>query len=524
MNDYCIYLRKSRIDVEAERQGEGETLARHKKALLDLANKRGYHIEKIYEEVVSGETIVSRPQMQALLSDVEQGLYRGVLVMEIERLARGDTMDQGLVAQTFKYSDTLIITPLKIYDPSNEFDEEFFEFGLFMSRREYKTINRRLQRGREASAKEGKFMGSVAPYGYRRKPLADQKGSTLEIVEEKAAVVRLIFDLYINGVDGKRLGIQAIAHRLNELKIPSARNDYWEKSIIRDILSNPVYAGKIRYGYRKVQQKIVDGHKVATRPLQYRDNYILSDGLHEPIISPEIFEQAQQLGDLRPIMPIGYKKEVKNPMAGLVICKLCGRRMSMRRATTPGKPDYLVCHARSCKNVSSPLYMVEERLINSLWDWVRKQEIIYRDKEPHITPQNGALSAAIEAKGKDIKTLEQQLTKAYDLLEQGIYTADVFTERSRSLKERIGETKANIDRLKAEIKKADRQERLKEQIIPHIKNTLEAYKTSETSAKKNELLKEVLDRAIYFKEKSGAFRGYDTDGFELEIFPKLPDE
>jgi DNA invertase Pin-like site-specific DNA recombinase len=143
----CIYLRKSRMDIEAEARGEGETLARHKKALLSLAKHLNIEIAAIYQEIVSGETIASRPVMRQVLTEVEQGLWEGVLVMEVERLARGDTMDQGLVSQTFKYSGTKIVTPSKIYDPNNEFDEEYFEFGLFMSRREYKTINRRLQRG-----------------------------------------------------------------------------------------------------------------------------------------------------------------------------------------------------------------------------------------------------------------------------------------------------------------------------------------------------------------------------------------
>lgn len=168
---YCMYLRKSRTDLEAEARGEGETLKRHEKILLELARKMNINITQIYREVVSGESIAARPVMQELLSDVEKGLWDGVFVVEVERLARGDTMDQGLVAQTFKYSHTKIITPLKIYDPSNEFDEEYFEFGLFMSQREYKTINRRLQRGRLQSVKEGKFVGSVAPYGYKRKNL-----------------------------------------------------------------------------------------------------------------------------------------------------------------------------------------------------------------------------------------------------------------------------------------------------------------------------------------------------------------
>ena len=135
MKEYCMYLRKSRADLEAEAHGEGETLARHERILMDYAKKNKINVTKIYKELVSGETITARPVMQQLLSDVEKGIWAGVLVVEVERLARGDTIDQGLVAQTFKYSGTKIITPMKIYNPNNEFDEEYFEFGLFMSRR-----------------------------------------------------------------------------------------------------------------------------------------------------------------------------------------------------------------------------------------------------------------------------------------------------------------------------------------------------------------------------------------------------
>lgn len=125
-----------------------------------------------------------------LLNDVEAGLWCGVLVMEVERLARGNTTDQGMVADTFKYSGTRIITPAKDYDPADEFDEEYFEFGLFMSRREYKTINRRLQRGRRASLAEGKYIAGKAAYGYERYKLPGEKGYSLRIIPEQAEVVR----------------------------------------------------------------------------------------------------------------------------------------------------------------------------------------------------------------------------------------------------------------------------------------------------------------------------------------------
>ena len=83
-----------------------------------------------------------------------------------------------------------------MYDPDNEFDEEYFEFGLFMSRREYKTINRRLQRGRELSVSEGKFVGNIAPFGYDRVKLKDAKGYTLSINQNEAPIVKEIFRLY----------------------------------------------------------------------------------------------------------------------------------------------------------------------------------------------------------------------------------------------------------------------------------------------------------------------------------------
>ena len=133
--NYAMYLRKSRADREAEARGEMETLARHEKLLFETAKRMQITVSAVYKEIVSGETISARPVMQKLLAEIEQGIWDGVLVVEVERLARGDTIDQGIVSQAFKLSDTKIITPVKVYDPNNEFDEEYFEFGLFMSRR-----------------------------------------------------------------------------------------------------------------------------------------------------------------------------------------------------------------------------------------------------------------------------------------------------------------------------------------------------------------------------------------------------
>ena len=244
---YAIYLRKSRKDRELELMGEAETLARHEQALTELARNKGLIVSDIYREVVSGETISSRPEMQKLLKAVESGAYEGVLVMEVERLARGNTKDQGIVAEAFQLSSTLIVTPLKTYDPSNEYDEEYFEFGLFMSRREYKAINRRIQRGRIASVKEGKYIAGVAPLGYDKIKIKDAKGFTLA-PNKDADTIRLIFSLYTNNENP--IGMQLIAKRLDALGIKPPRAKHWSRASIKDILTNPTYIGKVRRQWR----------------------------------------------------------------------------------------------------------------------------------------------------------------------------------------------------------------------------------------------------------------------------------
>ena len=110
VNEILIYLRKSRKDLEFFNESIEKTLERHQKTLQEFATKvYGSPIpeENILKEVVSGDTIADRPQMQKLLSLIENSKYKAVLVVEVERLARGNTIDQGIIAQTFEYTNSL---------------------------------------------------------------------------------------------------------------------------------------------------------------------------------------------------------------------------------------------------------------------------------------------------------------------------------------------------------------------------------------------------------------------------------
>lgn len=524
---YCLYVRKSRADAEAEARGEGETLSRHINTLLDLARRRHLTVTQIHKEIVSGETIAARPVMQQLLSEVGQGLWEGVLVMEVERLARGDTVDQGIVAQTFKFSDTKIITPLKDFNPNNEFDEEYFEFGLFMSRREYKTINRRLQRGREASVNEGKWVNSKAPYGYERVKIPNDKGYTLAPVPDEADVVKMIFNLYVKGElqnDGtyRRLGVSLIVRRLNDLKIKPAKADHWAVATVRDMIRNPVYIGKVRWNWRKEEKKMIDGQIVKTRPRKSSDEYTLVDGLHPGLISEETFKTAQKLINSNPPRPISERNTVKNPLASLVVCAKCGHTM-VRRPYGNNYPDTLMCHDTACDNVSTQLEIVEKRIIESLQDWLSKYRIQWQTGQTN--DDNNSLIAFKESALKkledDYVTLQKQLDNTHDFLEQGIYTPAQFIDRTKKLADKIKQNEEDRQMLSEEIQIEKEREVGRIQIIPKVEKVLELYDTLPDAKSKNDLLKEVIEKVEYRKDHGGRWHN-SPDDFEITLYPKLP--
>lgn len=200
-----IYLRKSRKDMDYFKDESIEkTLQRHEKELQDfIISIFGKPIPEhnIYREVASGDTIEDRPVIQEVLSIIEEDDKKGVICIEIERLARGNTMDQGIIAQTFQYTNTKIITPFKIYNLDNEDDLSYFEDGLYQARKYLKYTKRILSRGRLRSVKDGKYVGSVLPYGFNKIKLPNEKGYILVINESEAKVIRLMADLFIDGLN-----------------------------------------------------------------------------------------------------------------------------------------------------------------------------------------------------------------------------------------------------------------------------------------------------------------------------------
>ena len=491
--DAAEYLRKSRMEEGLDTE---EVLAKHRQALSQYAAANDIHIIETYYEVKSGESLYARPEMLRLLEDVEAGKYDAVLVMDLDRLSRGRMKDQGIILDAFRDSDTLIITPDKTYDLSDEIDDELAEFKTFMSRREYKIINKRLRRGLHQSIKNGCYVAN-APYGYERVTI-DRK-PTLEIFEPEAQFVKMIFQLYLQGY-----GCVSIARHINALGARPHRSNEFNRSSIAKILNNPVYTGKIVWDQKKHIRKGTKGNAKHITIYQPKEKWTIVDGLHPAIIDQDTFDTAQAImaGRYHPSQNDGT---VRSSLAGLVKCARCGR--NMQRMGQNKRVPYLLCNTKGCC-AGAKFDFVEAAVLDQLRIILAGLEV---DK-PHGAGNAAAAEiadAALTAIRRELTAAAGQKTRLYELLELGEYDIPTFRERMAAVKSKIEalekeeyDAKAAIERL-TEARPAEQAAK--------IRAVLAAYESSDP-AHRNALLKSIINVIWYSKEKKTK-----PADFELQI-------
>ncbi|MCM3703784.1 recombinase family protein [Paenibacillus macerans] len=509
----AIYLRKSRADLELEAQGQGETLFKHKKALLKLAKENGYTVVRIFEEIVSGESLIHRPQMQELLKCVERGEFDAVLVMDMERLGRGKMQEQGLILETFRDSDTKIITPRKIYDLNNEFDEEYSEFEAFMSRKELKMITRRLQRGRVQSVEGGNYIGTRAPYGWVIKK--EGKSRWLEPHPEQFKVMCMMYEWYTNEDPENRLGSDKIANNLNELGFRTYTGMLWDGNKVLNVIKNWVNNGLVENGKKKYK-KTATGREVRK---QDESKVTRAVGKHNKFITSELranFLRAQEFLKGNYHVPYQLENGITNPLAGIVRCAKCGYSMVYRPYVN--QPAHLMCYNKACDCRSSKFDYIEQAVIRALEEWLQSYKVEFgkHKREDNSGHEVELKQLALNSLEKEMIELEAQRGRLFDFLEREIYSEELYLERSQSLAKRMDENKAAIEHARAELEEAKNRENKQNNIIPMAQNVIKLYKRSKDAGKKNALLKSIVDKVEYRKEKHQR-----NDDFDIKLIPKL---
>lgn len=510
--DLYMYLRKSRADIEEEKKLKAtnavyDTLERHRDTLLEIVKKENHNIIDIFQEVVSGESINERPEMQKLLIEIEDGKADAILVMDMDRLGRGDMFDQGTLDRAFRYSKTKIITPTEVYDPESESWELIFGIKSIVAREELKAITRRLQRGRKKSASEGKSISKKPPYGYTR-----NKELILEPDEETAWVIKKIFEMMRDGH-----GRQAIAGELDKLgvKPPNEKQEFWSPSTITALVKNEVYLGHIIWGKVKYEKRNGRYKRIKMSP----EEWIIKQNAHEALVPKELWEAANQAHKGRWRPSTVATKTLSNPLAGILKCELCGHTLWYQPRND--RPNHMLrCASASCRGIQKGaiLGLVEERIIQGLEELVGHIEIQENMIDKRETNSTVPLKEkAKEAKEKELNELDQQKERLHDFLERGVYTIEVFLERQQNLVERIKQIQKEIQVLEQEIEKEKFKENNITQYLPTVKKVLVAYKETDDIEKKNRLLKSILEKVTYLRKKEWTKK----DQFKIELYPKI---
>ena len=477
--DAAQYLRKSRMEEGMDTQ---EVLAKHRKALAEFAASHDIHIIETYYEVVSGESLYARPEMLRLLEDVEEGQYDAVLVMDLDRLSRGRMKDQGIILDAFRESGTLIVTPEKTYDLADDLDDELAEFKTFMSRREYKIINKRLRRGLKQTIRDGCYVAN-APYGYR-KVTVDRK-PTLEIYEPEAKFVRMMYQLYLQGY-----GCVSIARHVNALGAKPHRSAEFTRNSVAHILRNPTFAGKIVWDQKTHIRKGARGNPKHVTIYNPREKWTIVDGLHPAIVSQETYDQVQAVMDGRYI-PSRNDGTVRSSLAGLVKCANCGQ--NMQRLTMKGTP-YLLCTRPGCC-AATKYDMVEARVLAYLEESLARLEVEHKAGTKRDT---SVADTALEAVRKELAAAQRQKSRLYELLELEEYDLPTFRERMAAVKDKI----AALERRQREAQQAADAARTADPaaLAIKIRAVLDAYDAAD-AAGRNAMLKGVIDSITYQKAK-----------------------
>ena len=458
MDTVALYLRKSRDESHEYRE---DTLARHEKMLLEYCARNNLIIKDIFKEIVSGESIANRPEMQKLLDNVSSNMYDGVVCIEIERLSRGNQIDQCEIVEIMKKSNTKIYTLTKVYDlKKEEFDEEFFEFSLFMSRREYKVINRRLARGRAMSTKEGYYIGSVLPYGFSK--VRGDKGFILVPDKVEAKLIKTIFNKYLAGE-----GVTAIAHYLNDKGIKPKIAPQWSDHIIRAILTNKVYIGLI---HSKNLNTWVEGK-------------------HDPLIDLELFERVQE--KIKHGTKCKSDRALANPFASLMYCAECG--YTINRAKNERGLELLRCKTLNCPTKGTKLQTVEDQVLKELREELQGFNYFIDNFEAELENKRIAQAKELELLNQELEKKTAMIDTACEMLEQGIYSKELFNKRVKILESDIESINSKIHHIETTPVLEDLRAKT---AIPILEKVLRDYPKL-TPKEKNLLLKRIVKRIDY---------------------------
>jgi len=491
----AIYVR-----VSSEEQAEkGYSIEEQKNVLLSFCNKVGYNVYKVYCDAgISAKDIVHRPGLQELLEDAKSKCFNLVLTWKISRLSRRlkDALEIVDFLDKYNIQYKSYTEPFETNTPSGKLQ---FQMMSMVAEFERSTIAQNVKFGLEARSRSGFVPGCPGMLGFDWQILPEYKNSTgrrkskLVINPEEAEIVKLIFEMY---ADGK--GFKAITNHLNKLGYKTKRGGAFTVNAVRYILLNPVYISKVRYD---VLRNYNDKRKINKNP-----NPIIVDGVHERIISQELWDKVQIMYNQKK----GRRGKVYSyeyPLTGILRCPECGAGMVIGGTTNILKdgtkkriPYYVcgnfsskgsaICHSNSVRAIeaNTEVYKRIARVCNnSLF-----REKIIKQARNMLDGTLNEYKRKLEMCDSQIKSNNQKKEKLFDAYESDIISSEEFVERKKVLDEKVADINSKREELLEEKARAE----LGNIADEVIEETLTNFKYILENSEKKELKKEMLHMLI----------------------------
>lgn len=406
--------------VSTAMQIDGYSLDAQKARMKAFADYNDYEIVGEYEDAgKSGKSIEGRFEFNRMMEDIKSGKdgVAFVLVFKLSRFGRNaaDVLSTLQVMQDFGVN---LICVEDGIDSSKDAGKLMISVLSAVAEIERENIRVQTMEGRIQKAREGKWNGGFAPYGYQ---LVDGK---LEINEEEAPAIRTIFDQYVH----TDIGSNGIAkylenHGIHKIQRQNGKNPLFDSHLIRLILKNPVYCGKIAYGRRKTEK--VHGTRNDYHLVE-QDNYILVDGLHEPIVTEEVWQEAQVklLAQAKKYEHVNRGKDERTHLlSGIVKCPICGAGMYGNKSIKHKKDGtkykdfyYYGCKHRSMTRGHKCDYkkqIREELLDDAVAEIIVK--LVSNPKFADMMQQKINMKVDTSAIEQEIANYEKQLRQSYSV-------------------------------------------------------------------------------------------------------------
>ena len=412
--------------VSTMMQVDGFSLDAQKDKLRKYADYQGWEIAEEYsDEGCSGKNIKGRPEFTRMMTDIEdcKDDVSYVLVFKLSRFGRNaaDVLNSLQIMQDFGVN---LICVEDGIDSSKDAGKLMISVLSAVAEIERENIRTQTMAGREQKAREGKWNGGFAPYGYK---LVDGR---ILIAEDEVEVIRIIFDRYIHTKDG----INGVAIYLNShgyAKKLRQNNTIpgFSSAFVKNVIDNPIYMGKIAYGRRKTEKKIGTRNEMH---VVGQSEYPIYEGSHEAIVSEADWYLAQEKRKLN-----AYKREkIHNVdhahiLSGILKCPCCGKGLYGNIAKAHNK-DNKTRYYYYCKNTSGKTghhcsfrTNIEQTEINCMVASIISAMVTKPDFKDAIMKKIGS--------AVDTKDMEKQLRVLQDKQRQAIGTKSKLEHQMDSL-------------------------------------------------------------------------------------------